>query len=96
MLTGFDDKSAYAQTIVAFTFGPGEEVHVFDGKTDGIIVQPRGPLDFGWDPIFQPDAGNGHTYAEMKKEEKNIISHRGKSFAKFQSFLATHQIKDGK
>lgn len=23
----------------------------FQGK----IVPPRGPIDFGWDPIFQPD-----------------------------------------
>ena len=53
------------------------------------IVQPRGPLDFGWDPIFQPNEGNGLTYAEMPKEEKNQISHRGKSFVKFQAFLVS-------
>jgi inosine triphosphate pyrophosphatase len=89
MLTGFEDKSAYAQTIVAFTWGPGEEVFIFDGRTNGEIVQPRGPLDFGWDPIFQPNEGNGLTYAEMPKEEKNQISHRGKSFVKFQAFLVS-------
>ena len=91
MLSGFTDKSAYAQTIIAFTWGPGEEVHIFDGRTAGCIVKPRGPLDFGWDPIFQPDEGNGFTYAEMKKEEKNKISHRGKSLVKFQSFLASFE-----
>jgi ribokinase/non-canonical purine NTP pyrophosphatase (RdgB/HAM1 family) len=48
MLDGFDDRSAYAQTIVAFTMGVGEEIHVFDGRTDGEIVEARGPLDFGW------------------------------------------------
>lgn len=41
----------------------------------GIIVEPRGPRDFGWDPIFQPN-GYNLTYAEMPKEEKNKISHR--------------------
>jgi len=87
MLTGFQDKSAYVQTIVAFTWGPGEEVKIFDGRTHGSIVHPRGALDFGWDPIFEPNESDGKTYAEMKKEEKNIISHRGKSFQKFQSFL---------
>ena len=25
------------------------------GKVDGKIVPPRGPPDFGWDPIFLPD-----------------------------------------
>jgi inosine triphosphate pyrophosphatase len=48
MLDGFDDRSGYAQTIVAFTMGVGEEIHVFDGRTDGEIVEARGPLDFGW------------------------------------------------
>jgi ribokinase/non-canonical purine NTP pyrophosphatase (RdgB/HAM1 family) len=48
MLDGFEDRSAYAQTIIAFTTGVGEEVHVFDGRTDGNIVEARGPLDFGW------------------------------------------------
>uniref|UniRef100_A0A7S2HP79 Multifunctional fusion protein n=1 Tax=Helicotheca tamesis TaxID=374047 RepID=A0A7S2HP79_9STRA len=88
MLTGFDDKSAYAQTVVAFCAGPGKEVHLFDGRTEGMIVRPRGPLDFGWDPIFEPmDGVGGKTYAEMEKEEKDAISHRGRSMAKFRKFL---------
>jgi ribokinase/non-canonical purine NTP pyrophosphatase (RdgB/HAM1 family) len=88
MLEGFDDKSAVAQTIVAYTDGPNQHVHVFEGKTDGTIVQPRGSLEFGWDPIFQPFELGGHrTYAEMNKDEKNSISHRGRSFAKLREFL---------
>jgi ribokinase/non-canonical purine NTP pyrophosphatase (RdgB/HAM1 family) len=87
MLTGFDDKSAYAETIVAFTKGPDEDVHVFDGRTDGRIVPPRGLLDFGWDPIFEADESDGKTYAEMDKSTKNAISHRGRSLAKLRNFL---------
>ncbi|KAL0433060.1 UNVERIFIED_CONTAM: Inosine triphosphate pyrophosphatase [Sesamum latifolium] len=45
-----------------------------------MIVPPRGPNDFGWDPIFQPD-GYDKTYAEMAKEEKNKISHRYRALA---------------
>ena len=88
MLDGFDDRSAYAQTIVAYTTGPGEEVYVFDGRTNGKIVTARGPTDFGWDPVFEPDEGQGKTYAEMTKDFKNSISHRGRSFQKFKAFLA--------
>ncbi|KAB5573168.1 hypothetical protein DKX38_000362 [Salix brachista] len=44
----------------------------------GKIVPARGPDDFGWDPIFQPD-GYEQTYAEMPKDEKNKISHRSKA-----------------
>jgi ribokinase/non-canonical purine NTP pyrophosphatase (RdgB/HAM1 family) len=90
MLDGFSDRSAYAQTIIAFTYGEDEKVHIFDGRTDGTIVRARGKLDFGWDPIFEPKEGQGErckTYAEMTKEEKNAISHRAKSFAKFKDFL---------
>lgn len=88
MLDGFDDRTAYAQTIVAFSNGgQDEEPRVFDGRTKGKIVAPRGKLDFGWDPIFEPEEGNGMTYAEMNSEEKNAISHRARSFAKLRSFL---------
>jgi len=90
MLTGFDDKTGYAQTVVAFTTGPGKEIHVFDGRTSGKIVRPRGSLDFGWDPIFEPDESDGQTYAEMTKDDKNKISHRGRSFAKLRSFLTSN------
>ncbi len=55
-----------------------EEPLVFIGQTHGKIVMPRGPTNFGWDPIFQPD-GFDQTYAEMEKEAKNDISHRGRA-----------------
>lgn len=47
MVAASADKSAYAQTIFAYTAGPGLEVHLFDGRTQGKIVRPRGCRDFG-------------------------------------------------
>ena len=87
MLSGFDDKTAYAQTVVAFCPGPGDEPAIFDGRTRGKIVMPRGKLDFGWDPIFEPDEGKGKTYAEMSKEEKDSISHRSRAFGQLRKYL---------
>lgn len=87
MIAAYDDKSAYAQTVVAFCAGPGQEVFVFDGRTHGKIVQARGKLDFGWDPIFEPVEGEGKTYAEMTKDQKDRISHRSRAFAKLKRFL---------
>ena len=87
MITFSDDKSGYAQTVVAFCAGPGQEVQTFDGRTLGTIVRPRGSLDFGWDPIFQPDEGNGLTYAEMTGEQKDAISHRQRAFSKLRDYL---------
>ena len=35
--------------------GPDYEPLVFVGRTEGRVVPARGPPEFGWDPIFQPD-----------------------------------------
>ena len=87
LIASSEDKSAYAQTVVAFAEGPGKEVMLFDGRTMGKIVPARGKLDFGWDPIFEPDEGKGQTYGEMSKEAKDAISHRSRAFGKFRSYL---------
>jgi len=50
------DKSGYA--LCMFGYSDGNEIHVFEGRTNGQIVEPRGPRDFGWDPCFQPDGYN--------------------------------------
>eukprot|EP01041_Mallomonas_annulata_P003258 gene3258-6447_t len=87
LLMAYPDKSAYALCVFAYCAGPGEEVHVFEGRTDGRIVPARAPAEyFGWDPIFQPD-GFDLTYAEMDKAVKNTISHRYRSLDKLRSFL---------
>ena len=87
MLAFTDDKSAYAQTVVAFCPGPGQEVVTFDGRTHGKIDPARGDLAFGWDPVFQPSEGNGSTYAEMTKEGKDAISHRSRAFVQLRDFF---------
>ena len=52
MISGFTDKTAYAQCIFAYCASPEEEPITFIGWCEGTIVKPRGPTDFGWDPIF--------------------------------------------
>ena len=46
----------------------------------------RGPPDFGWDPIFQPE-GFQLTYAEMESGVKNTISHRYKALCALRDYL---------
>ncbi|CAM9980810.1 unnamed protein product [Phaeothamnion confervicola] len=101
LLAAYDDKSAFAQQCVfSYTAGPGQEVHLFEGRTAGIIVPARGPADFGWDPVFQPDdgqpgggvgSGGGDgpkkTFAEMAKVEKNALSHRFRALEKVRAFF---------
>ncbi|KAG1805755.1 inosine triphosphate pyrophosphatase-like protein [Suillus variegatus] len=88
MLVGFPTKDAYALCTFAYSAGPGTEPILFEGRTDGTIVPARGPGDFGWDPIFQPK-GFDQTYAEMSKEQKNVISHRYLALVKLRVYLAT-------
>ncbi|XP_054900594.1 inosine triphosphate pyrophosphatase [Poeciliopsis prolifica] len=75
LLAGFEDKSAWALCTFGFSAGKDEPVQLFRGKIEGMIVEPRGPPDFGWDPCFEPD-GYDKTYAELPKEVKNSMSHR--------------------
>lgn len=88
MLMGFEDKTAIAVCTFAYHPGdsPDDKVLLFQGRTDGVIVEPRGRRDFGWDPVFQPD-GYNVTYAEMPKEEKNKISHRYRALKKMQDYF---------
>ena len=81
MACAFEDHSAYAQSIFGLQKNEETEPYLFIGKTDGEIVSPRGNKNFGllgWDPCFQPNCSK-KTYAEMEEDEKNQISHRGKS-----------------
>ncbi|KAJ6944137.1 inosine triphosphate pyrophosphatase-like isoform X1 [Populus alba x Populus x berolinensis] len=87
LLMAYEDKSAYALCAFSFALGPDAEPITFLGKTLGKIVAARGPNDFGWDPIFQPD-GYQQTYAEMPKDEKNKISHRSRALDLVKSHFA--------
>ena len=89
LIADWDDKSAYALCMFGYCEGgDGDEVKVFEGRSDGTIVSPRGSRDFGWDPVFQPDGFN-LTYAEMDKAVKNTISHRGRALQKVKAFFDT-------
>jgi inosine triphosphate pyrophosphatase len=48
------------------------------------ILIPALILPPGWDSSFEYE---GQTYAEMPKEEKNKISHRGKALDKLKAWL---------
>ncbi|XP_065570696.1 inosine triphosphate pyrophosphatase-like [Artemia franciscana] len=87
MLEGWEDKSGYALCTFAFHTGdPKDDVLLFKGMTDGTIVSPRGPRNFGWDPCFQP-LGYEQTYAEMSKDLKNSISHRGRALEALKKYF---------
>ncbi|KAI9790380.1 MAG: nucleoside triphosphate pyrophosphohydrolase ham1 [Peltula sp. TS41687] len=89
LLAAYEDKSAQAVCTFAFSEGPGHDPIIFQGRTKGKIVPPRGPARFGWDPIFEYE---GKTYAEMDSVEKNKVSHRFKALEKVKEWLKNESL----
>ncbi|XP_022218995.2 inosine triphosphate pyrophosphatase [Drosophila obscura] len=88
LLAGWEDKSAEAVCTFAYCECADAEPKLFKGVTEGVIVQPCGPRDFGWDPVFQPK-GYQKTFAELPKSEKNTISHRYRAMALLRKHFET-------
>ncbi len=83
------DRSAHFKTVIALWID--QKVVVFEGKIEGkIIFEKRGINGFGYDPIFVPE-NQEKTFAEMNSEEKNGLSHRGRTFSKMIRFLELNE-----
>lgn len=69
-----------------------EEPIVFEDTVEcEIAYYAKGENGFGYDPIiYYPPLEK--TMAEMSKDEKNSISHRGKAVRKLEAWLNEHQI----
>lgn len=73
-----DERSARFVCAMACVF-PDGRVITTEGKVEGrIAYEEKGENGFGYDPIFYlPE--KGCTTAQLKPEEKNAISHRGRA-----------------
>ena len=81
-LDGVDDRAARFETVLALATDAG--VRLFTGVCTGrITTEERGAGGFGYDALFVPDDGDGRTFAEMTREEKGRISHRGRALDAF-------------
>lgn len=66
------------------------------GECEGNILHaPRGNNGFGYDPVFCA-LGQEKSNAELTREEKNAISHRGKALREFIKILKEHINADNK
>ncbi|MBS1921113.1 MAG: RdgB/HAM1 family non-canonical purine NTP pyrophosphatase [Bacteroidetes bacterium] len=93
-LEGVHTRSARFKTVISL-FIDGKEF-LFEGISEGrIIIEKRGTMGFGYDPVFIPD-GAQKTFAEMSLQEKNLYSHRRIATEKLVAFLnnlkQNHQI----
>lgn len=84
-----EKRSARFRTVLCFV--DGKNIYFFEGVCKGkIIFEERGAGGFGYDSIFMPD-GYNLTFAEMRLEEKNRISHRAIAIEKFLDFINEYQ-----
>ena len=86
LLLGYEDKTIEAKCIFAYQENRDSQIHYFTGITKGTLVEPRGNMNYGWDPVFLPE-GYNETYGEMNNETKNSISHRFKALQLLKEFL---------
>ena len=81
-------RTARFRTVIALNLGDSQ--HLFEGICEGnIAYQKTGEGGFGYDPIFLPQGYEGRSFAELSKEEKNKISHRGIAVRKLMDFFNT-------
>jgi XTP/dITP diphosphohydrolase len=79
-LDGVTDRQAAFVTVVIVVWPDGSELHV-EGSCPGVITtEERGDVGFGYDAVFQPEEGDGLTFAEMGADAKHSMSHRGRAF----------------
>ena len=89
-LEGKSNRKAAFRTAIALIID-GEE-HLFEGRVDGTIAEsPCGKEGFGYDPVFIPD-GFEESFAQMKTEMKNSLSHRGRALAAMMKNFQTSTI----
>lgn len=93
VLSGIEGKPRGAAFVAVFALSvPGEETRYFEGRCEGTIApRQRGTMGHGYDPIFVPSDGDGRTFAEMTRDEKQggarPLSHRARAMEAFLAAL---------
>jgi XTP/dITP diphosphohydrolase len=71
----------------------GKVLATFTGVVEGRIpTAPRGKNGFGYDPVFL-HPGAGRTFAELSREEKEALSHRGAAIRGFLEALRRGEVR---
>jgi XTP/dITP diphosphohydrolase len=72
---------------VAAVARQGEILASFEGQVEGrIAMEPTGSGGFGYDPVFIHEE-SGRSFADMTREEKGKVSHRGKALDQLALWL---------
>ncbi len=93
-LSGTPDNERSARFVCSLVFidEDGSETAA-EGTIEGAIGhRPQGEGGFGYDPLFFPEAFCGETsLAEVSKDEKNSISHRGNALRALKAKISARR-----
>src|SRR5437868_3880615 len=70
----------------------GKTLKTFDAEARGVLLRAaKGSNGFGYDPLFYfPELNK--SFAEISREEKLRVSHRGKAFSLFLDWIDTNRL----
>lgn len=82
-MEGEANRKAAFECVIAIAVPRGPAL-IYQGRCEGeIATRPAGSQGFGYDPVFYCPPLQ-RTFAQMSREEKNRVSHRGKAMAELR------------
>jgi len=83
-MAGKNDRTAFFECVISIAVPTGQAL-TYEARCEGLIAQaPAGDNGFGYDPIFYFPLFQ-KTFAQLNREEKSQISHRGKALSELRS-----------
>jgi len=95
-MRGRGDRRAAFECVISLAVPAGPAL-TYEGRCEGLLLEaPAGANGFGYDPVFFYPPFN-KTFAELSREEKSRVSHRGKAmrelrdeFEKVMTWIRRH------
>ena len=82
-MEGKANRRAAFECVIAVAVPRGPAL-IYEGRCEGnIATHPAGLQGFGYDPVFYCPSVQ-RTFAQISREEKNRVSHRGKAMAELR------------
>jgi XTP/dITP diphosphohydrolase len=83
-MEGMSNRKAAFECVISIAVPTGPAL-TYEARCEGLITQvPAGSNGFGYDPVFYYPPYK-KTFAELTRQEKNRISHRGKALAELKN-----------
>lgn len=82
-MEGMSNRKAAFECVISIAVPTGPAL-TYEARCEGLITQvPAGSNGFGYDPVFYYPPYK-KTFAELTRQEKNSVSHRGKALSELK------------